>query len=574
LLADGHAFAKKLAAPFGSHGSPELVSVATDGETYGHHHRFGDMALAFALDHLEKKERVHLTVFGEYLDRHRPTHEAEIHENTSWSCAHGVGRWMTDCGCSTGGQPEWSQQWRGPLREAMNWLRDHLVDVFERRGDAIFADPWEARNDYISVMLDPESNREFLAGHTDSVLTHGEKVTALKLLEMQRHGLLMFASCGWFFDEISGLEPVQVMSHAARAMQLAREVDGADLEPGYLEILEQARSNLPELGNGREVYEAKVAEQKADLLKIGACHAAESLFSQTLSSEVDYHCYEVRTESIDRLESGRLTFCSGRSDVRHPITLEEVSLVFAALNLGDHNVAVAVGHQDGSGEGADPADPARKAFLEADVVGTIRRMQSHFQERVYDLSDLFEESRRRVQASLLSSARESLESCLKPIFKEYSHTLQAVRKGQSPLPKVLEAAWELVLNADLQRALEADPVDPVALDLLSDQAERWTIKWDKGNLEPLATEAIDRMARNLSRDPLDLDKLEGLDGCLRSLGKLGLNADLWLSQNVVYEVVHSEAAARQAKKAQQEDSQAKRWKRKLHALAGYIGVKT
>jgi alpha-amylase/alpha-mannosidase (GH57 family) len=589
LLDDGQAYAQRLldgfpAADEKGNDSAEtetdaprtaqILPVATDGETYGHHHRFGDMALAYALNHLEQQGQAHLTVFGAYLEDHPPTAEAQIHENSSWSCIHGVERWRSDCGCKTGGKPEWHQKWRGPLREAMNWLRDHLADVFERQGRALFDDPWQARRDYLSVILDRSAARPFLAQHGARELTHGDKVRALKLLEMQRHGFSMFASCGWFFDEISGIEPVQVMSHAARAMQLASEVDGADPEPGFLKILEKAPSNLEAFENGRQVYEQRVQPLKADLLKIGSCHVAELLFSDTPPSETPFHCYHIQTENIEKLESGRLTFCSGKTRICSTITLEESELVFAALNLGDHNVAIGIGPIEALKQANRTTEPARNAFLEADVMGALRQMQLLFGERIYDLSDLFEESRRRVQTRLLDGAQESLESCLRPIFKEYSHTLQAVRKGQSPLPKVLGAAWELLLDADLQRALDRTPIDAVELDLLGEQAERWAIKWDRENLSPAATAAVDRMAEALKQDPHSVVKVQHLLTGLRALERLALKPDLWTSQNVVYDILHGPLLSQQRKNADQGDHDAQKWLKKMKTLAKHIRIRT
>ena len=220
----------------------QLVHVATDGETYGHHHRFGEMALAYALSTIERKRLATLTNYGEYLSRFPAKHIVEIIDNTSWSCAHGVERWLSDCGCQTGGKPGWHQRWRKPLRDSLDWLRDHLAHLFEGEAGKLLSDPWAARDAYMAVILDrsPASVERFFQAQARRRLSDVEVVQALKLLEMQRHALLMYTSCAWFFAEISGIETVQTLAYAARAIQLAHEVAGSELEPSFLERLAEA----------------------------------------------------------------------------------------------------------------------------------------------------------------------------------------------------------------------------------------------------------------------------------------------------------------------------------------------
>src|SRR5690606_19881857 len=144
---------------------------------------------------------------------------------TSWSCAHGVERWRSNCG-DNAGHPGWQQEWRRPLREAMDWLRDQMLPLFERDLAPLVHDPWRARDDYIYVILDrsKENVERFLSDHARRPLNDSEKIAVLKMLGIQRMAMLMFTSCGWFFDEISGIETYQVLQYAARAMQMAREV--------------------------------------------------------------------------------------------------------------------------------------------------------------------------------------------------------------------------------------------------------------------------------------------------------------------------------------------------------------
>src|SRR5262249_51790141 len=273
LLDSGERFLARLLEGFDDDRKhPELMHIATDGESYGHHHKFGEMALAYVLDRLRQHPEVRLTNYGEFLELHPPEWEVEIHEGSSWSCAHGVERWRADCGCRTRG--DWRQQWRGPLREACDRLKGRLDTLFGTRGRECFPDPWAARDGYVEAILDRSdaSRQRFFQKHAypdlDEVLTS----EALWLLEMQRHGLLMYTSCGWFFDEISGLETTQCLRYAARAMQLAKHF-GRDYEEEFLAILEKAPSNLPQYKNGRGVWDQLIQPGKIDLERVLAHHA-------------------------------------------------------------------------------------------------------------------------------------------------------------------------------------------------------------------------------------------------------------------------------------------------------------
>ena len=236
-------------------GPGDLVNVATDGETYGHHFKFGDLCLAHALGVEAPKAGFQITNYGEYLDLHPPEDEVEIDngpngEGTSWSCAHGVGRWTRDCGCHTGGEPDCNQSWRTPLREALNFLRDDTAVKFENAAGDLLRDPWAARNDYIDVILDHRALDTFLNRHALRL----DETRIVQLMEMQRSALLMFASCGWFFSDVAGIETIQVMRYAARVMDLQQQLGFEPPEKQFLEIMADAKSNDPKKGNGADLF--------------------------------------------------------------------------------------------------------------------------------------------------------------------------------------------------------------------------------------------------------------------------------------------------------------------------------
>lgn len=238
-----------------------LVSVATDGETFGHHKRHGERTLAFFLKVLAAQNNINIVNYGEYLEKDPPQFEVQIKpgEGTSWSCVHGVKRWEDDCGCGGG---EWNQKWRKPLRETLNWLRDELIIIFETEEKKIFNSVWSARNDYINLLNDESYRKKFFLKHSRKKLSVKKELKAIELLEMQKYSMFMFTSCGWFFSEISGIETVKILEYAARAIELAKNICGVKLEKKFLLLLEKAPSNIKKYLNGKKIYEDLVLPQK------------------------------------------------------------------------------------------------------------------------------------------------------------------------------------------------------------------------------------------------------------------------------------------------------------------------
>ena len=323
---------------------PELVHVAVDGETFGHHHKMGEMTLAFALDRMEARDLAKITNYAEYLERHPPIHRVEIFENTSWSCVHGIERWRSNCGCNSGGHSGWNQEWRGPLREALDWLRDTVAAQYEEKARLLLKDPWAARNDYISVVLDRSSDNidRFLRTHATAEFEPADRVTVLKLLELQRHAMLMYTSCGWFFDELSGIETVQCIQYAGRVVDLAQQLFADDIEPAFLEKLAQAKSNIPEYRDGAQIYNKWVQPAVIDLPKVAAHYAIASVFEPSPALNriycygVEREEYAIREQETSKLATGsRVRICSA-------ITGESAVLSFAALRLGNHQVRAGV----------------------------------------------------------------------------------------------------------------------------------------------------------------------------------------------------------------------------------------
>jgi alpha-amylase/alpha-mannosidase (GH57 family) len=320
LLKDSKTFVTRLIKGFRPDlPRPQLLNVATDGENYGHHHMFGELGLAYALEKVIPQHGFTLTNYATFLELAPPRLQVELEvgpkkEGSSWSCAHGVGRWKEDCGCSTGGPPAWNQRWRTPLRQAFDYLNDRLATIFEGEGARYLKDPWAARHDYIEVILDrrEETIGRFFSRHGAKGLTRQNWLTPLRLLEMQRHTLLMYTSCGWFFTDLAGLETIQVMKYAARALQLGDYFAGESLEEPFLKILEQAKSNVPDEGNGRDIFLRRIKPAVVDYPKVANQWAISWLKDR--ERQCPHHVYHFRVKPLEHevQTQGTLTLAAGR----------------------------------------------------------------------------------------------------------------------------------------------------------------------------------------------------------------------------------------------------------------------
>ncbi len=371
LLDSGEAFGSRLVGGLRfDETEPQLSHVATDGESYGHHHKHGEMALSYAMHWIDEGKQANLTNYGEFLEKFPPQWEAEVAENTSWSCIHGVERWRSNCGCN-GGKPGWNQEWRGPLRQSLDLLRDATAPLAEKLAAGLFHDLWIARDAYIQVVLHRSNIDAFFAYHATHTLTPAERVIALELMELERHTQLMYTSCGWFFDEISGIETVQIIAYAGRVLQLATKLfgaPGAALEDQFLAILSQAKSNVPELGDGAEVYRRYVTGMKIGLEAVGAHYAISSIF-RSYPEDGELFCFDLHRDSHEVFTSGRGRVALGRALIRSRITEEAETICFAVLHLGDQNLSAAVKHYNP----ADPAEIEAFANFSTEIGKSIRR---------------------------------------------------------------------------------------------------------------------------------------------------------------------------------------------------------
>jgi hypothetical protein len=369
LLDDGEALAGTLMGMAHAGGDERscLAHIATDGETYGHHHAHGDMALAVAVERLDSDAGVSLTNYGQFLAENPPAHEVEIREGTSWSCAHGVERWRSDCGCSTGGESGWSQAWRAPLRAALDRLSEDLSHVFETEGARLFTDPWAARDAYIDVVLGGEEARSAFLSSWCSAADEADRRRALRLLEMQRNAMLSFTSCGWFFNDLAGIETRQILLYAARAVELAGSIGAAHVREPFLRRLADARGNAPDAPDGRQILIGEWLSSRVGASDVAVAHAA------CLAAGVSppgYAAWSVSGESVTVSATG-VRSVAGIARVIDQRTDDPSVFRFKALARGATDVRTRVQTKAQAGSSDEPIE-ASLEDLRPDTVAAIR----------------------------------------------------------------------------------------------------------------------------------------------------------------------------------------------------------
>ncbi len=556
LLDSGEGFARRLAGGFhdtaesNGHSSPQLVHVATDGESYGHHHRFGEMALSYALAFIEENKLARLTNYGEYLELFPPYWEARIAEDTSWSCAHGVERWRSDCGCN-GGKAGWNQRWRAPLRGALDQLRDALLPLVREAAKAIFSDVDQARNAYIAVVLDRAQMEPFLAAQCTHPLSLEERRTALKLMELERHAQLMYTSCGWFFDDIGGIETVQIIAYAARALQLAEELFGArgeKLETEFIERLEHAQSNVQSEGSGADIYRRHARGLRVGLEQVAAHYAISSIFSN-YGERTDLFAYTVKRLSGELINSGRGRLLTGEAEIISRFTEDSERVLYAVLHFGDLNIAAVVKRADPSEAEAHAQflEKAREAIASVDLPAVIRLFDSWFGSQDYSIRSLFADEQRRVVELLLKGTLAEVEEGLLRLYEEHAPLLHFLSQTEVPRPASLDVAASFAINVKLRRALEAEPLDGARVRAALALAVADHVKLDVANLNFIVDQRMTAAMRALQAAPRIPGVLEQAVAVASAIRSLPFSANIWQAQNIWYEIwnqTHKGAARR------------------------------
>ncbi|MGO4209268.1 DUF3536 domain-containing protein [Terriglobus sp. 2YAB30_2] len=550
LLNSGEYFANRIInslPPRDNNGvAPQLAHIATDGESYGHHHRHGEMALTYAFHFIEQQGLAKLTNYGEFLEKFPASWEAEIFDNTSWSCAHGVERWRSNCGCNTG-RAGWNQEWRAPLREALDYVRDNVNPLSEEFAKPFLKDLWAARDAYVHVILNrnPENVHAFFAEHATRELTGEERIRLIELLELQRHTQLMYTSCGWFFDEISGIETVQIIAYAGRVLQLAHQLfgeKGKELEGKFLDILKNAKSNIAEMSDGAQVYRRWVLGMRVGLEQVGAHYAISSIF-RTYPEEGYIFCYDIRRHEYKVFSSGRGRVALGTATVRSRITGECEMVAFAVLHLGgDQNLSAAVRSYSPNEEEAfkNFATAVSGAMAQANLPDIIRSIDGFFHhdrsQTSYSLRSLFSDEQHRILQTILTSTLSEVEESLRRIYQDHASLLHFIRQSNMPTPPALAITANFALNAGIRNAVEADPFDAPALSSLLQQALTDEIQLDGqiiGYSAGKRMHAVMQQLRDtLSSDSPSVETLQLATTMAECFRQLPFEVRFWDSQNV------------------------------------------
>ncbi|MDP8216173.1 MAG: DUF3536 domain-containing protein [Candidatus Kaelpia imicola] len=490
-----------------SYGADNLVSIATDGETFGHHHPFSEMCLAYLMKYELSSEGIETLNYGNFLEKNPPEYEALIKEGedglgTSWSCSHGVRRWYDDCGCRTVDRPGWNQSWRKPLRAALDWLRDEIDKIFIAQGEEVLNNPWEARNDFIQVVIEPSDNviNRFIDKHCKD----RESVSkAFKLLEMEHMRMLYYTSCGWFFDEISGIESVQNLRYAARAMQLAREESGVDLEQRFLEKLQLAKSNLDKFGNGKVIYERLVRPQIQSWDNYLSSYLIKNSF---FNDKGDFYKFKIERDNEQKITQGDDKLEFGSITIKDRISLDEVKKIYVLLKerenerecfLRDFEEEVYKEIEERFQDGVWISDKRR-----------LKEMLNHFfPGGCYKSKDTYPEEQERILEHIFRAKREKIFNVLGDIWDNNVELMEEYRDVGLLLPYEMHLLGASIVHNQIKESLtlfksSRDFKAIEDLKRLFSKIDKMRFEMDMDEVSRMAAEIASEISEEVLRDPL------------------------------------------------------------------------
>ena len=522
----------------------QLVHIATDGESYGHHTRFGDMALSYILRKKAAETGFKLTNYGEYLENYPPRFEVDIKPVSSWSCSHGVGRWTEDCSCSTGAMPGWNQKWRKPLIKALDWLRDELITVYEKQAIKYLKDPWKSRNRYIDIILDRNELliENFCVHEGVKKLSRQERVKVIKLLEMQRQAMLMYTSCGWFFSEISGIETVQILKYAAKAMQIAEEFSEADYETKFLELLSEARSNIPEHGNGKSVYLKYVKPSIVNIKQVVSHWAISSLFEE-YNEETDIYCYSIKSLDYRKVKKSNTTLLIGRIIIESKITFEEYDMIYTMLYFGGEDFHCVIRGYSGDAEYNKIKEDLIEKYHSLPLTEIIRSLDEHFGREYFTLKDLFIDERRKIINILIKDQLKKFSSTYKNLYEEGKGPMIQLYDLGLEVPSEFKIAAEYTLSRTFNSII-LDTEDIADEDMLQEafditkDAKKLGIVLDNKAAEECYSRYILEKVRKLS-DNMEVQQCESIIKLISLAHDLGIKPDLSEAQNLYFNAVYN-----------------------------------
>lgn len=572
LLKDGKELANNLINSFNIFsGDHPLVHIATDGESYGHHHRYGDMALAYCIRYIEENKLANLTNYAQFMNLFEAEYEIEIHENSSWSCVHGIERWRSNCGCNTDGT-SWNQEWRKPLRDTLNWLRDHLAEVYEREMKFFNKDVWGLRNKYINIILDRNivNVENFIKENAPENLDEEQTTKFIRLMEMQRQCLLMFTSCAWFFDEISGIETVQVLQYANRAIQLAERESDVHLEEEFIARLSYIKSNIEDYDNGAVIYKRFVEPSRLTLTSVGMHYAVASLFDEEPES-LNILSYRCQSEYFERFEAGIQKMVIGSTKINSKITLSEKQFYFVAIYLGQHHII---------GSGTDSITPEaftsmseklKKAFSSSSLAQVLQLKQHYIPTHNFSIRELFKDEQIKVLNKILEENIQQAEENYRDIYRKNYHLLNLMRENKLQFPNILRHNLEIVLNKDLEQFFKGKPRNNKKLDSLVDEFKKWDIIPYQNQLMKPASNHIIQSLYELEQEDYNIKAIERVIGTISACDTIGLKLFRRRLQNQIFKLGNNFIKKLYGKASIEKNE---KWQLALiDELAGLVGIK-
>ncbi len=511
-----------------------LVNVATDGETYGHHHKFGEMGLAYALRRAMDNREVKITNYAAFLEMFPPQLEVEIWENTSWSCAHGVERWRNDCGCKVGaGDGRWNQKWRAPLRESMDFLRKKTDEILSERLKK-YGDPDSLLLDYVDLILRPHTREEWLREKIGRELTKKERIELFTLLEAGKYSLFIFTSCAWFFDEISGIEPVQVLSYAVRCIELLESLGYGGIEDEYLAILSKAKSNIPEFQDGAWIYHNFAKTRRSGLKEISAHFAIYNTFIPAEERTQRIYTYTVDNEEFYRDMFNDYQICVGRLRVSFIPTEMEKSYEYAVLYTGAHDVRCSLKEKFDDVLFDAFITTVSDVFKGHNLTELIRSMDNYFGKAYYGMDIVLMDERQKILDQIVRETLVHFEETFESLFDAYQMFFQGLRELNYSLPFGLTVVIQRVLNRRLKqllsrRSLDDDTYSQV-VSVLSEM-ERYEVSLEIGQIKDRIEDILDDLTDRL-RVEIDREVLSDLLKLMDILDRVKIQVNLWDIQNV------------------------------------------
>lgn len=530
LLKRGEFLTQAIESAFKQDASPQIISAVTDGETYGHHHKFGEMALAHNLHYFKHHPEIKLTNYSQFLSLYQPGLEVAIKERTAWSCSHGVGRWYRDCGCNTGLHPGWHQRWRGPLRKSLEFLREKIDPLFEKIGSQFLKGPWAARNDYIHIILEPSYRvkEAFLARHQKRELSNKERVTVFKLLEMQYYGQLMFTSCGWYFDDISGIEAQQNLYYAARLIQLAKGF-AMDLEGAFLQILKEAESNIAKYGDGASIYENLIHPRLYDLKRLSVHFAFDHLVKGRDFESKPFYTAFVNVNDYEPHETSGCNLTFTKLRVTHIRSEESEQNLLAILHLGSLDIEGSIVPNEGL-----KRELLRNfydlAFYE--VKNNLQTLPYH-----YEIKDIFLDNRREMALKLVEEKLSILKNNYRFFYEENKELMLYLHELWVPITEAFLTIIKVVLQErayeEIEKFLKGRENK---WENVKKEAKRWGIELNTDAIGWKLKEFIEKRFRNL-KETLDLSLCKPIGRALNLHHSLFPHYLLWEAQNLFWETL-------------------------------------